>query len=92
MLAALLVPPDIQVAAAADLHAEHVAMAAAGGKHVIVEKPTGLTLRECDGMIAAAEAADVRLIVGHTASLNPAVQKMRQMVASFNQATFEGKS
>jgi phthalate 4,5-cis-dihydrodiol dehydrogenase len=122
MLAALLVHPDVQVTAAADLHeehlsqfktdvggetftdlqalcasplvdalyiatphqfhADHVAMATAGGKHVIVEKPMGLTLEECDDMVAAAEAANVRLIVGHTASFNPAVQKMRQMVAS----------
>jgi phthalate 4,5-cis-dihydrodiol dehydrogenase len=122
MLAAMAVHPDIQVAAAADLHqehldrfaertggltfndaaslcassaidavyiatphqyhAEHVELAVKHGKHVMVEKPMALTLAECDRMIATAERAGVALVVGHTASFNPGVQKMRQMIVA----------
>ncbi|HET6315772.1 MAG TPA: Gfo/Idh/MocA family oxidoreductase, partial [Chloroflexota bacterium] len=48
----------------------------------LVEKPMALTLQDCDRMIDAAEQAGVVLIVGHTASFNPGVQKMRQLIAS----------
>jgi phthalate 4,5-cis-dihydrodiol dehydrogenase len=83
--AALCASPDVDavyVATPHEFHAEHVALAAARGKHVIVEKPMALTLEDCDRMIGAAEAAGVVLIVGHTASFNPGVQKMRQLVAN----------
>lgn len=36
------------------------------GKHVLVEKPMALSLKQCDEMIAAAEANNVKLMVGHT--------------------------
>src|SRR5207302_7509453 len=83
--AALCDSPEVDavyVARPHEFHAEHVALAAARGKHVIVEKPMALTLEDCDRMIAAAEKADVVLIVGHTASFNPGVQKMRQLIAN----------
>jgi phthalate 4,5-cis-dihydrodiol dehydrogenase len=72
----------VYVATPHEFHAEHVVLAAARGKHVIVEKPMALTLDECDRMIEAAESAGVVLIVGHTASFNPGVQKIRQLIAN----------
>jgi phthalate 4,5-cis-dihydrodiol dehydrogenase len=72
----------VYIATPHEFHADHVTLAAAHKKHVIVEKPMALTLEDCDRMIAAAEAAGVVLIVGHTASFNPGVQKMRQLIAS----------
>lgn len=62
-------------------HAEHAIAAAQQGKHIIVEKPMALTLEECDRMVGAAERHGVKLIVGHTASYNPAVKQMRRLVA-----------
>jgi len=62
------------------LHVEHFLMAAEAGKHAIVEKPMALSMDDCDAMIAASERLGVHLIVGHTASFNPVVQKMRQLV------------
>ena len=44
------------------------------GVHVLVEKPMASSLAEAAEMIAAAEAADVRLAVGHTERFNPALQ------------------
>ena len=83
--AALCASPEVDavyVASPHEYHAEHAILAAAHGKHVLVEKPMALTLEECDRMIDAAERSSVVLIVGHTASFNPGVQKMRQLIAS----------
>src|SRR3954451_9306745 len=71
----------VYIATPHEYHPQHVANAARHGKHVIVEKPMALTLEDCDTMINAAEAAGVHLIVGHTASFNPGVLKMRQLIA-----------
>jgi phthalate 4,5-cis-dihydrodiol dehydrogenase len=83
--AALCASPEVDavyVASPHQYHAEHAVLAAEGRKHILVEKPMALTLEECDRMIEAAERADVALIVGHTASFNPGVQKMRRIIAS----------
>ena len=37
------------------VHCEHTVAAADNGKHVICEKPTAVSLEECDRMVAAAE-------------------------------------
>ncbi len=72
----------VYIATPHEFHAAHVEAAARHGKHAIVEKPMALTLEDCERMIAAVERAGVKLVVGHTASFNPAVQKMRQMIAA----------
>jgi phthalate 4,5-cis-dihydrodiol dehydrogenase len=63
-------------------HAEHAAMAAARGKHVLVEKPIALTLAECRSMIAAAASANVHLIVGHSHSFDLPILRTRAIVQS----------
>lgn len=80
----LCASPEIDVVYIAtphQFHAAHAVMAAGHGKHVVVEKPMALTLEECDAMISAAGAHGVKLLVGHTASHNPSVKRMRQIVA-----------
>ena len=72
----------VYIATPHELHAQHVETAAKHGKHVIVEKPMALTLADCDRMIETVERAGVKLVVGHTASYNPAVRKMRELVSS----------
>ena len=63
-------------------HAEHAIMAAENGKHIICEKPMAVTLEECDGMIEAAERNKVKLLQGHSKIYEPAIKKMREIVAS----------
>lgn len=64
------------------LHSRHVAIAAAAGKHVLVEKPMALALDECDAMIAAAARARVHLMVGHSHSFDTPILKTRALIES----------
>lgn len=77
--------PDIEViyiATPHQFHKPHAILAAEHGKHVILEKPMALTLGDCDAIIAAAERANVTLIVGHTHSFDPQVHVMRLLISS----------
>jgi len=59
---------DVQLAAVVVPHNVHCAVALPllkAGKHVVVEKPFALTIKECDRMIEAAEKAGVTLSVFH---------------------------
>jgi phthalate 4,5-cis-dihydrodiol dehydrogenase len=63
-------------------HAEHTVTAAQCGKHIIVEKPTAVTLAEAAQMIAAADRHGVKLVQGHSKIYGPAIKRMREIVAS----------
>jgi phthalate 4,5-cis-dihydrodiol dehydrogenase len=70
---ALCADPAVQavyVASPHQFHVEHVKRAAAHGKHVLVEKPMALTSDDCLEMIAAAKAAGIKLLVGHSHSFD----------------------
>jgi predicted dehydrogenase len=64
------------------LHAEQAVAAANSGKHVLCEKPMARTLAEADAMIAAAEAAHVRLMVAHSRRFTPRYQRAYELVQS----------
>jgi phthalate 4,5-cis-dihydrodiol dehydrogenase len=72
----------VYVATPPELHREHVEIAAAHGKHIVVEKPMALTLADCDAMVKAAERAGVKLLAGHTHSFDAPIRRMREIVAS----------
>ncbi len=72
----------VYVATPHQLHAEHTALAAKAGKHVLVEKPMAISLGECRTMIAAARNANVKLIVGHSHSFNAPVARARALIES----------
>jgi phthalate 4,5-cis-dihydrodiol dehydrogenase len=84
-LEALCADPAVEavyVATPHQMHARHVAIAAAAGKHVLVEKPIAITLQECDAMIDAVRRAGVRLVVGHSHSFNAPVLRARRLIDS----------
>ena len=58
-------------------HAEHVRALASHGKHIVVEKPMALTLDDADAMIAACDAAGIRLFVVKQNRFNVPVIKLR---------------
>ena len=72
----------IYVATPHQLHAAHACMAAAAGKHVLVEKPLAVTVADCRAMIDAADAAHVHLIVGHSHSFNAPYRRAREIIAA----------
>ena len=82
---ALCDDPDVEavyIATPHQDHARHVEIAAARGKHVLVEKPMAITLADCVRMVEAARKANVRLIVGHSHSFNRPILRTREIVKS----------
>src|SRR3954469_14761420 len=61
------------------LHAPHTIAAAKAGKHVICEKPMALNAAQCDTMIAACKAANVRLSIGYRLHFEPNTQELKRL-------------
>ena len=72
----------VYIATPTPLHAEQVVQVAAGGLHVLVEKPMATTLADARLMVAAAERAGVILLVGHSHSFDAPIAAMRALIAS----------
>lgn len=53
------------------LHVAPAVAAAGAAKHILLEKPLALTPADCDTIIAAAEAADITLMVGQILRFDP---------------------
>jgi len=64
------------------LHCEQAVRAAGAGKHVLLEKPMAITLKECDSIINACQRAHVKLMVGHNERFNPVYEKIKKIVDS----------
>lgn len=60
------------------LHAAQGIAAAEAGKHVLVEKPMALSLKDADALIAACRANGVKLGVVHQNRFNPPIVKLRR--------------
>jgi len=83
--AALCRDPNVDVvyiASPHQFHAAHAEMAAAAGKHILVEKPMALNLGECMRMIDAASNANVHLIVGHSHSFDAPILRTLAHITS----------
>ncbi len=63
-------------------HAELSIQALRAGKHVLCEKPMAITLAECEAMLAEAEKAGKRLLIGQNQRLAKAHVKARELVAA----------
>lgn len=72
----------LYVATPHQMHADHVCLAAAHGKSVLLEKPMALSLADCTRMIEACQASGVALIVGHSHSFDAPVLLARQIIDS----------
>jgi UDP-N-acetyl-2-amino-2-deoxyglucuronate dehydrogenase len=80
-VAEMLADPDIQIISVctpSGLHASLAIEAAKAGKHVIVEKPMALNLKDADQMIATCERNQVKLCVISQLRFSPAIQKIKQ--------------
>ena len=75
--------PDIDIVYVVtpnSLHARDTIAAAQAGKHVICEKPMAVSVAECDAMIAACQAAKVRLSIGYRLHYDPFHEELRRLV------------
>jgi UDP-N-acetylglucosamine 3-dehydrogenase len=71
----------ISITCPSEHHAEVALEALGAGLHVLVEKPIATTLPDALRMRGAALEADRKLMVGHVERFNPAVEKLRELVA-----------
>jgi predicted dehydrogenase len=69
----------IDIATPNDLHASQAVAAARAGKHILLEKPTGLTVEELIAIRDAVRAAGVRTIVSFELRYNPWLKFVRWM-------------
>jgi UDP-2-acetamido-3-amino-2,3-dideoxy-glucuronate N-acetyltransferase len=66
----------VVIAAPAPAHAKLALMAIAAGKHVFVEKPLALSVKDAQLVVDAAEQAGLTLFVGHVLLYHPAVRAL----------------
>lgn len=62
------------------LHGSQVALALSAGRHVFVEKPFTCDLAEAEALVAQAERAGLRMVVGQNDRYNPFNQALRAAV------------
>ncbi len=72
----------VAIATPAELHYEHAKLFLEGGKHVYVEKPLALDVRDGERLCRIAEECGRILMVGHLLQYHPAFIKLRDMVQS----------
>jgi predicted dehydrogenase len=72
----------VYVATPVHLHAVQTIAAAEAGKHVLCEKPMALDVAECDRMIAACEANQVKLGVAYYRHFYPVIMRIKEILRS----------
>src|SRR5215813_13381637 len=72
----------VYVATPVNLHANQTIAAAAAGKHVLCEKPMALNVGECDRMLAACRAHQVKLGIAYYRHFYPIVQRIKSLIES----------
>ena len=70
----------VTIATPSGLHSAQGIAAAKAGKHVVTEKPMAITLEQADALVAATDAAGVKLFVVKQNRLNPSVQLLKRAV------------
>jgi predicted dehydrogenase len=75
--------PDVDavyVALPNSMHAEYTIRAAKAGKHVLCEKPMATNVADCERMIAACKAANVKLMIAYRCHYEPTNLKAIRMI------------
>jgi phthalate 4,5-cis-dihydrodiol dehydrogenase len=72
----------VYVATPNQFHTAHALLALERGKHVLVEKPMTLTLKEADLLIDTAARHNVQLLVNVKHSFEPRIRQLRMLVES----------
>ena len=64
-----------------DLHLENVKLAACHGKHILLEKPIGRIISECEDIIKTACDANVKLMVAENFRFLPTIGKCKELIS-----------
>ncbi len=72
----------VVVATPTDTHPQVIGDCAQAGVHIFCEKPLALTLEECDTVLAAVEAAGVKLQLGFMRRFDPAYIAGREQITA----------
>ena len=76
-------PPDAVVLATPNaLHVPQALQCIAAGLAVLLEKPIATTVAEAERLVAAADAAAARLLIGHHRAHSPIMARARELIAS----------
>jgi predicted dehydrogenase len=79
----MLADPQIEaviVATADQFHVEHASRALAAGKHVLVEKPIGVTVDECEALCEQVQGSGLILQIGTMKRFDPGIAFARQFI------------
>src|SRR5262245_23167619 len=68
------------VATPHQFHCEHATQAAQAGKHLLIEKPMALSLKDGTAIVEAVRKAGVQAVVGHSHSFDAPVRHLRALV------------
>jgi predicted dehydrogenase len=74
-------PHAVTIAVPTEDHYQVALDAIERGIHVLIEKPIAFSIAQAQQIIAAADAADIRLMVGHIERFNPAVVALKERLA-----------
>jgi predicted dehydrogenase len=72
----------VYIATPVFLHKEQTIKAAEAGKHVLCEKPMALSAAECDEMLAACRANNVKLGIAYYRHFYPVIDRVKEIIAS----------
>src|SRR2546427_10832855 len=72
----------VYIATPVHLHAAQTIAAAEAGKHVLCEKPMAMNVRECEQMMAACRANNVKLGVAYYRHFYPVIGRIKKVMAS----------
>jgi predicted dehydrogenase len=70
----------VYIALPNSMHAEYTIRAAKAGKHVMCEKPMATSVADCESMIAACKAANVKLMIAYRCHYEPTNLKAIQII------------
>ena len=71
----------VAIAVPNHLHARYAVAALRAGNHVILEKPLGVTLAECDVVLAAAQESGRKVAVNHELRISQQWRQVREVIA-----------
>jgi predicted dehydrogenase len=72
----------VYIATPVHLHAVQTIAAAQAGKHVLCEKPMAMNVKECDEMIAACRANNVKLGIAYYRHFYPVIERIKHVIRS----------